>query len=68
VVGGKMNLIKKLLLELNKRGVSATVISIILLVVGLVIVVLFVIFMGQQGKTSVLDLIVSLNKVKHGGA
>jgi hypothetical protein len=68
VVGGKMDLIKKLLLELNKRGVSATVISIILLVVGLVIVVLFVIFMGQQGKASVLDLVISLNKVKHGGA
>jgi len=63
-----MDMIKKLLLELNKRGVSATVISIILLVVGLVIVVLFVIFMGQQGKASVLDLIVSLNRVKHGGA
>ncbi len=63
-----MDLIKKLFSELNKRGVSATVISIILLVVGLVIVVLFVIFMGQQGKTNILDLIVSLNKVKHGGS
>jgi predicted PurR-regulated permease PerM len=66
VVGEKMDF-RKLLSELNKRGVSATVISIILLVVGLVIVVLFVIFVGQQGKTNILDLIVSLNQVKHGG-
>ena len=57
VAGEKMNWLKKMLLELNKRGVSATVITVILIVVGLAIVVLFVIFMGQSGKESILDLL-----------
>jgi hypothetical protein len=62
-----MNWFKKMLLNLNKKGVSAQVIAIILLVVGLAIVIMFVLFVGQEGKTNILDLIIDLNKIKHGG-
>jgi hypothetical protein len=58
----------KLISELNKKGVSATVIAIILLVVGLAIVIIFIIFSGQLGQASILDIVSSLNKIKHGGA
>lgn len=62
-----MDLLKKLLSVFNKKGVSATVISIILLVVGLAIVVILIIFLGSQGKENLLDVILKLNQVKHGG-
>lgn len=58
----------KLISELNKKGVSATVIAIILLVVGLAIVIIFIIFSGQLGQSSIIDIVASLNKIKHGGA
>jgi len=58
----------KLISGLNKKGVSATVIAIILLVVGLAIVIIFIIFSGQLGQSSIIDIVASLNKIKHGGA
>lgn len=66
-----MNWLKKMLMNLmlnmNKKGVTARVIALILLVVGLAIVVIFVLFVGRTGKESVLSLILNLNKVKQGG-
>lgn len=53
--------------KLNKKGISTTVIGIILLVVGLAIVVLFVLFGGSAMKDKLLGIIFRLNVLKHSG-
>lgn len=62
-----MNLIKKIFAELNKKGVSATVITIILLVVGLGILMVFIISVGQTGSENVSGITNFLEKIKSGG-
>lgn len=68
VLGENMNLIKNTIKELNKKGVSATVIGIILLLVGLAIVVMLVIALGVSGNESIMSMIGALNKIKSGAA
>jgi hypothetical protein len=62
-----MDLFKNLFKELNKRGVSATVITIILLVVGLAILLVIVIGLGQSGGESIKGISDSLDTIKSGG-
>lgn len=59
--------IKDLLNLLNKRGISATVIGIILLVVGLAIVILLILFSGQSAQSGFSQMIDKLNVLRHGG-
>jgi len=53
--------------ELNKKGVSATVIAIILLVVGLAILLIIVIGLGQTGGENIQGITDSLEVIKSGG-
>ena len=52
---------------MNKRGVSATVITIILIIVGLAILLVFIIGIGQSGKTNVNELVGTVETLKAGG-
>ena len=58
---------KNMIKELNKHGISATVIGIILLVVGLAIVILLILFSGQSTQTGFSDMMDKLNVIRHGG-
>lgn len=51
----------------NKKAVSATVIGIILLVIGLAIIIMFVIFAGKSGQGGIDSMIQSLDLFKGGG-
>ena len=53
---------------LNKRGISATVVGVILLVVGLAIVILLIIFSGQSAQSGFSNTIDKLNIIRHGGS
>lgn len=59
-------LYKKFFVELNRRGVSATVITIILLVVGLAILVIFLIGIGQTGSENVSGISETLENIRQG--
>jgi hypothetical protein len=58
-----MNIFKKLC----KKGISATLVAIILLIVGAAIVILFVIFAGQQTQVGFGNMMDKLNIIRHGG-
>jgi len=60
--------IKNILHLLNRRGISATIIGIILLVVGLAIVILLVLFSGQTASSGFGNVLDRLNLIKHGGS
>lgn len=62
-----MDLFKKLFREMNKRGVSATVITIILLVVGLAILLVVIIGLGQSGGENIKGITDSIETLKQGG-
>jgi hypothetical protein len=53
---------------LNKHGISATVVGIILLVVGLAIVILLVLFSGQSAEGGFSNVLEKLNIIRHGGS
>jgi hypothetical protein len=53
--------------ELDKHGMSGLVIAIIILVVGLALVVLFIIFAGQETQGGVASFLEQLNIIRHGG-
>lgn len=53
---------------LNRRGVSSTVIAIILLVVALAIIVSLIIIAGRTGESGMSDLTDKINILRHGGA
>jgi predicted PurR-regulated permease PerM len=59
--------LENILKWLNKKGISATVIGVILLVVGLAIVILIVIFSGQSAQSGFSNMIDKLNIIRHGG-
>ena len=63
-----MKFLKKIFAELNKRGVSATVIAVILIVVGLAILLVFLIGVGTTGSKNVEGIVSSLDRLKAGGA
>ena len=60
--------VKKIMRWLNKKGVSATVIGIILIVVGFALVVIFIIFAGKQSGEKVNSIVDSLSILRRGGA
>jgi vacuolar-type H+-ATPase subunit I/STV1 len=60
-------MVVNLLKELNKHGISATIIGIILLIVGMAIVILLIIFSGQSAQGGFSDVLVKLNIIRHGG-
>lgn len=62
-----MNYFKMLFRELNKRGVSAVVISIILLVIGLALLLIFIIGVGKTGSANVQGIATSIDQIKRGG-
>jgi len=64
---GLTNFLKSIFRELNKRGVSATVMGIILLIVGLAILLVLIISIGKTGSESISGISNSLENVKHGG-
>ena len=49
------------------KGVSTNVIAIILLAIGLAIVVLFLIFYGNQAQNRTFDILAMLNALKNVG-
>jgi len=61
-----MDLFKKLFKELNRRGVSATVITIILLIVGLAILLVFVLTVGKTGSENIQGIASSIENIKQG--
>lgn len=61
-----LNLIKKFLRELNKRGVSATVVAVILVIVGLAILMVFIISVSRSGGDNIQGIVNSLETVKQG--
>ena len=64
-------LIKKILMKLSsqfsKKGVSATIITIILLVVGMAVVLFLVIYFGKQGESQTSSIVDQLNIIRGGG-
>jgi len=52
---------------LNRHGISATIIGIILLVVGLAIAILLVLFSGQSAQSGFSNVLDKLNIIRHGG-
>jgi len=49
------------------KGVSGTVVALILLVIALAIIVMLIIYAGQTSKGGMLELIQQLNVIKRGG-
>jgi hypothetical protein len=56
-----------LIKEMNKHGISATIIGIILLVIGLAIVILLILFSGQSAQSGFSNVLDKLNIIRHGG-
>ncbi|MDD5182256.1 MAG: hypothetical protein PHC66_03740 [Candidatus Nanoarchaeia archaeon] len=64
---GLKNLFKKLFVGLNRRGVSATVITILLVVIGLAVILVFITTVSRSGGENVQGIVSTLEQVKHGG-
>ena len=61
------NMLAKIKEKLNKRGISATIIGVILLMVGMAIILFLLIYFGKQSETQTTNIVDKLNIIRGGG-